>query len=230
MNRKRRTPLSLDRKRWAAYVAAGLATAVGSDAKAEITFIEPGAHIVDPDPGDGYFGIAYSLQFSGSQTANLLFLHAKDEVRASHGIFAMRVEGSNGLNQNIAIAGVSSRGYYYGSNVPYGQNISTLGFLDGQNRADMAWGSGYPESQFVDRGGYLAFRFDTGAGTQYGWAEVSLIAGAPINEFTLERIAWGAPGESVFAGQVSPIPEAGSLGLLAFGAVGLSVWRRNRKA
>ena len=39
---------------------------------------------------------------------------------------------------------------------------------------------------------------------------------------------WGDPGETIFAGQRPNIPEPGSLGLLAFGAIGLMAWRKNR--
>ena len=49
--------------------------------------------------------------------------------------------------------------------------------------------------------------------------------GPRLNSFTLIDYAFTDPGETLVAGQV---PEPGSLGLLALGAVGLFAWRKQR--
>jgi hypothetical protein len=51
--------------------------------------------------------------------------------------------------------------------------------------------------------------------------------GAPGNSFTLVDYAWADSGTTIFTGQTA-VPEPGTLGLLAVGAVGLLLWRRQR--
>ena len=92
------------------------------------------------------------------------------------------------------------------------------------------------------------FRFDNGAGRQYGWVRIKW-GGCSWNGYILKDYAWGDPGDQVKVGQtkldedetqVAPQPaksadpaplvdSQGSLGLLALGAVGLQAWRRSRR-
>jgi hypothetical protein len=71
----------------------------------------------------------------------------------------------------------------------------------------------------------MGLKFDVGNGVQYGWARISM-DGPILNSYTVVDYAYADPGETLVAGQV---PEPGSLGLLAVGAVGLLLWR-NKKA
>ncbi len=82
-------------------------------------------------------------------------------------------------------------------------------------------------------GGFVGFRFDAGAGPQYGWARVRM--GGDQANFILLDYAYGDPGERVKAGQTSSsaaaadTPSEGSLGVLALGAAGVAIWRQGRK-
>ena len=96
---------------------------------------------------------------------------------------------------------------------------------------------------------YAGFRFNSGAGKQYGWVRIKW-GGCSWNAYVVKDYAWGDPGDQIKAGQrklhedetqVAPqaaksadaAPRAdslGSLGLLALGAVGLQAWRRSRRA
>ena len=81
--------------------------------------------------------------------------------------------------------------------------------------------------------GYIAFKFDNGNGTQYGWARIRT-SGSYLNAFEMKDYAWGDPGDSILTGQTTDqqpndTPSEGSLGLLALGAAGLSAWRRTRQ-
>ena len=95
---------------------------------------------------------------------------------------------------------------------------------------------------------YAGFRFNTGAGMQYGWVRIRW-GGCSFNGYVLRDYAWGDPGDQIKAGQkklhknepqaapqavkepaVAPHGDSqGSLGLLALGAVGLQAWRRSRR-
>jgi hypothetical protein len=90
--------------------------------------------------------------------------------------------------------------------------------------------------------GFVGFKFNNGAGTQYGWARVRISAGFPHGHaFKVLDFAYGDPGERITAGQRPPGvseddqdisdeegPDEGSLGGLALGAVGLVAWRKSR--
>ena len=86
--------------------------------------------------------------------------------------------------------------------------------------------------QFLDRGyGLVGFKFNNGAGVQYGWVRVRM-QGGHNHMFSIVDYAYGDPGEPVLAGQRGPnmsAPALESLGGLALGAAGLLAWRRHGK-
>jgi hypothetical protein len=80
--------------------------------------------------------------------------------------------------------------------------------------------------------GFVAFRFNTGNGTQYGWARIKTETGSNYHVHDLIKdYAWGDVGDAILTGQKHSLQPAntnsvpGSLGLLAFGAQGLDAWR-----
>ena len=85
--------------------------------------------------------------------------------------------------------------------------------------------------QFLDRekNAFIGFKFNNGAGVQYGWARLS-VQGYPFNRFKLVDYAYGDPGDIVLAGQKSDdsAPALESLGGLAIGAAALLAWRGQR--
>ncbi len=80
--------------------------------------------------------------------------------------------------------------------------------------------------------GFAGFRFNNGAGTQYGWARVHMGGQNTNFAFTVLDYAWADPGEKIQPGQTSSteanIQSEGSLGFLALGAAGVALWRRRR--
>jgi hypothetical protein len=81
--------------------------------------------------------------------------------------------------------------------------------------------------------GFIGFKFNSGAGPQYGWARVHIEdLQRESSAFTLIDYAYADPGERIVAGQTSDakpaVPSEGSLGLLSLGAIGLLAWRRPR--
>ena len=84
--------------------------------------------------------------------------------------------------------------------------------------------------------GFVAFRFNTGNGTQYGWARIKTATGSNHRHVhdLIKDYAWGDVGDAILTGQKHSLQPAnansvsGSLGLLAFGAQGLDAWRTQR--
>lgn len=81
--------------------------------------------------------------------------------------------------------------------------------------------------------GFVGFRFDNGAGKQYGWARVRMDGRSANFRFKVLDYAYADPGEPIKPGQRSSssmnAPDEGSLGLLAAGAAGVALWRQRRK-
>jgi len=67
--------------------------------------------------------------------------------------------------------------------------------------------------------GLVGFKFNNGAGDQYGWVRVKMLDGRK-NMFWVIDYAYGDPGEPVLAGQTganASAPELESLGGLVLG-------------
>jgi hypothetical protein len=125
---------------------------------------------------------------------------------------------------SAAVRAYSITGGTYVAKLSFGQAISTGLFFYGN------WGN-LEYFGWEDRGtGYVGFRFNNGAGIQYGWARVWM-SGQQENGFVVRDYAYADPGEPIRAGQTSSnemVPEEGSLGWLALGAAGLLAWRKSR--
>jgi hypothetical protein len=98
------------------------------------------------------------------------------------------------------------------------------------------WSSGaFAPPRFGRLRGFVGFRFNTGNGTQYGWARIETRSDNNDRIHGLIKdYAWGDPGDAIMTGQKQSLQPAnansiaGSLGLLAFGAQGLDAWRAQR--
>lgn len=219
----------LDSKRWSKYLlatAAGTYSMLGAQAylDADITTVFVDTFMEDQNQSDGLFTPFGPYTF-GASGASFSFQQAYNELGPGVGALVMFGGG------DFQIAGNAVSAYFYPSNLAYGANISSLSFNIGAgDRGDMAFGNGYPNSQFLSAGqGYVAFRFDLGGGTQYGYAEL-IMNGAPDNRATFVQYSYGDVGERVTTGQMATaIPEPSSLGALALGAIGVAAWRRRRK-
>ncbi|MEM7453886.1 MAG: PEP-CTERM sorting domain-containing protein [Planctomycetota bacterium] len=223
----RRKTVRIDPFRWASYALAGSAAALsGQSAESDIHVVEVGVDLIDRRPNDGKSSY-YHIDLSSQGGFLFGFAYSGPSFGISGGIIGVRERfyGGSGV---VSFAGDVINNYAYAHALSRGDAISA-GAMTTYRDFELAWTKGYPNSQWIDRGGFLAFQFDVGNGSQFGWAELSLLQGAPINYYRLERYAWADPGESLFAGQTQ-IPEVGSLGLFALGAMGLSIWRRRRSA
>jgi hypothetical protein len=225
---------SIPKTRWAAYAAAGAATALGgtpSPAEAEIHYsgfvhhnFERGPFTAPLDPrvhlqlsvGTGT-GVGNSSDFFG---AIRILTPAHDSI----GDFAGTRLSYTGFYVLELPAGVSVSAQPIGNYCRFYSTCECFdcfgGYIGGAGR-------------FRDRGtSFIGFAFSRGAGVQYGWARVKK-TGAPDYGFVLLDYAWGDVGDSIRTGQtsssgdpVNAVTDSGSVGLLALGAAGLVAWRK----
>jgi len=211
-NRLRSKPASIAKTRWASYAAAGAATALAGSQSAEAAIHYSGLlHVKFPPHRDR------TKTFQLDQPGDFLsFVHSAfgGNEFAVYGIVSAAVWAHE----------ISSGNYAW--KLSFGQAISDGGFLFSYgNRGNMAYGWHDPGT------GYVGFRFNNGAGIQYGWARVWM-SGHLENGFMVRDYAYADPGEPITAGQRSSsdaqAPDQGSLGWLALGAAGLLAWRKSR--
>jgi hypothetical protein len=235
MNMKRRQSrpqtAKVSHSRWLAYATASAATALAGSHSAEAAIHYSGRLDVTFLPHNDY-----AKTFPLDQAGDFIsFERAEDGTAFFHGtdIAYFRIFG---------IAAASFRGFrsntadyrHYVSKLPLSRNVSG-GFFTFQppypgDGGILASGHGFTQ-EWLGRGtGFVGFRFDNGAGFQYGWVRVKM-TGQPENGFRVIEYAYADPGEPIRTGQRSSneqAPDEGSLGGLALGALGLLAWRKSR--
>ena len=226
----RQKPARINSARWAAYATASAATAMACPQAAEADIHH--VTVNEALDGAGHSMNAELRQFPLQPGAYLTFLQVHNTA-ANRGLAGFYFGTSGALSaQFIGVAGTyGGLAFHYVGKLNFGENITGGNFLPNAGRMrfgasnPLASGPGYPNSQWASiTTGYMAFKFNVGGGTQYGWAQIHM-NGPSTNTFTLIDYAFADPGQAIVAGQ---IPEPGSLGLLAAGAVGLLLWRQSR--
>jgi hypothetical protein len=220
--------VSLSETRWLAYATAGVAGAFGlsSSAEAEIH----------------YSGNVFVTLIGNARARLPLSNGASLYFKNSHGTDTFLQWGT--FLMKGVISG-SVRGEDYGinriflSNLRSGVNVSAGEFYSVTGKPDHGvlftfWSDG----QFAPNGGpvrgFVGFRFNTGNGTQYGWARIQTTNVSNHARYLIKDYAWGDVGDVILTGQTRSLQSgnansvSGSLGQLAFGAQGLDAWRAQR--
>ncbi len=219
----------ISRSRWLAYAAAVSATAFGTAAaEAEIHY----SGVVDKKLVNPHGGTSARFRLSNGA---YISLYNVSYGRRGYNYAGFRIRGSavsHGFRASVGppYFGVGASRLHSGELVSQGifratYPSSTVGnirsFYGGGN-----WDAGGR--------GFIGFKFNTGAGTQYGWARIK-ISPANFVKMIVVDYAWGDPGDTIKTGQTgsetnesTAIPASGSLGLLALGGAGLMAWRNRR--
>ncbi|MEM9368731.1 MAG: PEP-CTERM sorting domain-containing protein [Planctomycetota bacterium] len=225
---KSQRTVSIDPKRWAAYACAGLAAANAGAQTAEADTI---THIVVGSANNGELNVGdtkfFNLVGSGASAFSIFLGNSDLGGGAGNALMAI-ADGSAFGTFAGSVAGPVLSSFLYASRLDANVNISALNFA--RTYGYLAYSAGGANSQFLGQSGFVAFAFDQGAGSQYGWARLTSVSGAPANTFVLEEYAFADVGTPISTGQVTAVPEpSSSLGLLAMGAAGLAAHRRRRK-
>lgn len=234
--RKIRKVSAITLPRWTGYAAA--ATAAGfvaaPAAEAEIHYSGlinqhvAGRHdvTIPLDPAGASFVAGHNNYVAGSSSfsaGGVAFLDFTAAQSAS-------IAGATGCSEDTVCA----------SNLKRGDAISVRAFAPGLGvlAYDDYFNFWNSFGAFRYRGfGIAGFKFNNGAGVQYGWVRVKMM-GPRRNNYSVFDFAYGDPGERVFAGQKSSsestpsqksAPSLESLGGLALGAAGLLAWRRQKR-
>jgi hypothetical protein len=225
--------------RWTSYAIAAGATAAGSIAAAEAEIHYSGPVDYEFRGHSTFRTHAFPLSNGAHLTGALNHVPFLNYDYAYFGVKAAvsnSVRGPGSVDGFFRVAGLPVR-----SVVSAGTFFPTnFGFATMQN--------GDCDSPYWQEPGvyYVGFRFNTGAGPQYGWVRIRW-RGCPANYFIVKDYAWGDVGDQIKTGQKrlnsdatsaqpsdkgdTPLaPAEGSLGLLALGAAGLRAWRKCRLA
>ena len=225
---------SITTGRWAAYAAAATASgfAAAPTAEATIHYSGPINHKLA-----GGLEASFPLDPAGG---TLVLRHFNDRYGSSSVIlggsadafvYAPVLGSANGFKLSCLPEFYSASV----SNLNRGDSIAARPFVpEGGILAErsLSFGCAGPfRGQFLEheRNAFFGFKFDTGAGVQYGWARLKMGA-FPNHKFELLDYAYGDPGDTIVAGQTSDssAPTLESLGGLALGGVGLLAWRWRR--
>jgi hypothetical protein len=215
--------------RWAAYATAAAASGLAATHTAEATI--------------HYSGLV-NRNVMGDREFTFLLDPAGGSFLARHHDFFYGARHAGGFAsfKPYGVQSASVNGVYLGSfgfalpiTLERGETISAAPFVPVGAAGILAWD--YRSSTYDSHFGYferrgvslIGFKFNNGAGDQYGWVRVKM-TGNPKNNFEVVDYAYGDPGDVVLAGQKSdqPAPGLESLGGLALGAAALLAWRRQR--
>ena len=230
-------PVTVNKKRWAMYAAAGAVTAIAGTqtAEAQIT------HIMVED-GLGDVGTDGSASFDLGETGATLNFSNPPSFYGGF-LAGVGVDDANGANGGIAAFLAAPPGqtfnFLYGANLASGATLSTQ-FFQVQNNVYLRYGSAPgPNTAFLPgEEGFVGFSFFDGDETAFGWARLTFDPGTD-NTFTVEEFAFSDNFAPIVVGQIEgpagdggggapAIPEPSSLGLLALGAVGVLTNRRRK--
>ena len=186
-NREKRS-LNVSSSRWRAYAVAGLATASGGAISAEGAIHYSGpvdykfqgrstvrTHTFPLSNGAYLIGAIVHVTFAHSYYAYF----GVDNARVSNS-----VRGPGNVSGFCHVAALPGRSVVSAGDFSRAFPFKTMQDTD----------CTYPDWQ--DRGTYyVGFRFNTGAGPQYGWVRIRW-GGCPANDFIVKDYAWGDVGRS----------------------------------
>ena len=226
---RRNNPHLPSHSRWLAYATAGAATALGGIASAEAEIHYSGRiDVVLPGHSHGVSATQLPLSNGASvELSNYVNQTTSDSNRASFRVLGAAVSHSFRADK-VAPFGFVVKHLPNGPATLVSHGLFHRTFSSESNIHG-------PYNSHWRNEGFIGFKFNTGAGTQYGWVRMK-IQPDPLVGMKVRDYAWADPGEPIKTGQTSSsggraaaLPDEGSLGLLALGGAGLMGWRNRRR-
>jgi hypothetical protein len=224
---RRNNPHLPSHSRWLAYATAGAATALGGLASAEAEIHYSGRiDVVLP----GHLRQVSATQLPLSNGASVELSNFV-QTTSDYNVASFRVLGA-AVSHSFRADEVTT---FLVKRLPKRPpTLVSQGVFHRTNPIDSSNIHGPYNSQWAGEG-FIGFKFNTGAGTQYGWVRMK-IQRDPLVGMKVRDYAWADPGEPIKTGQTSSsddhaaaLPDEGSLGLLALGGAGLMGWRNRRR-
>ena len=231
MKTQKKQQRSITNGRWTAYMAAAAASTLAGAGSAE---------------GEIHYSGEVFVRLTGNAQATLAlsngaFLVFENIFEGSTFVQGLRFLVKGAISGSARAYFHDTSGFNFLSNLPSGENVSAGEFFSvagnpGHGILIDGWSSGaFAAPQFGRLRGFVGFRFNTGKGTQYGWARIETRNDSHNRiHAAIKDYAWGDVGDAILTGQKHSFEPAsansvlGSLGLLAFGAQGLDAWRTQR--
>jgi hypothetical protein len=172
-------------------------------------------------------------------------------IRGERGIFCSSVQGSNAIRTSV-----DSKGWQFGAALRHGATIKNgdrfpkggvrLGEVSTDEGSSTSWVGPWFNGGKGVKDRYLGLKFNIKGSFHFGWARMTVTTTkntftATLTGYAYETIA----GKPIVAGQTKgtddlpewpdaaltgPIPDPATVGALALGAPGLSIWRREESA
>jgi hypothetical protein len=218
----------LDRTRWAAYAAAGAATAIGTTEVAEAgIYWEKNVNRKVDGFGKSNNTDQYFIDADRNGRNDVMFSHMHFATTFTAPVFGGAFAQGTQYGMIAGFKDITSDGSTgtFAYNISKSSQVADRSFEFGGIMAMTSGSFGQRASQFLDRDGYVGFTFESDDGWHFGWVRITM-DDSPYNSFTVNEWAYNTvAGGGILAG----VPEPGSLGLLATGAVGILLWRRARR-
>ncbi|MEM0925777.1 MAG: PEP-CTERM sorting domain-containing protein [Planctomycetota bacterium] len=197
------------------------------NASAEIVYHQIGELVEDPGPGiDGF-------EFLLFDDVKVYFEHT-DERWGTRGdgtaFMNLTKGGSAEFGAVLTSRGSSGPTVQFGVSLDDGDDIvSNLSSNARYSAAMLAVSDDPPIGEFSTAGEHLiGFQFDAGDGDQLGWVRFNMLGPQRLHAFEVVDLAYASPGTSLFAGQITSIPEPSTI-LPLVGLTSAAMMMRRRK-
>lgn len=232
-NKDRQTRVDFGKKLVGYAAAAGATLAMGAPAAQAAPIVVDPVDIVLQGPFSGT-----PIDMNNDSLNDFYFYVSTNGPTFSQGSYAYQVgypyPGARiaGELQNVYYAtGSAAFTYPFARNTGFGAIVSTALFT---TSAFMLGYAGYygtaaggPLGNFAGNRGFLGVSFlDAALAQHFGWIDIS--ASSDLHQLTIHRWAYERDPDTPIETPQTPVPESGSLALLAMGAAGLAAWRRSK--
>ena len=237
VNKKKRIVKSLEKKLLSYSIAAGAAITATAENAHAVQYKDLNDVVIKNNETLPYF-----LDFNDDGINDFSIIHSG----GSYSSYKVQFSGASIWGQD-GNAFVAASKLEFIDKLEAGDLVDPVGKFVGRGNFGSLYSSNGVQTEY---GNFLGsdnaffgvrFRDSSGTSTHFGWARVSMPSDG--SQITFHDLAYNEnPGESILAGQGipgssiltgqgipnTPVPEPGTLGMLALGAIGVIAWRKRK--